>query len=315
MSGIKETAIRCVSWLTVAGTIAVIGMGCAAKVNRDVLMTVKRVGILSITIDKLGEQATDDEVMQSTVNYAARLYADALSKRPEWKLMPLTYRDNANLRDFPAAPVAQKQPTGTLNKLIARVEEAYSVENWVKKERMHYLAASDMPILPYKVYGNVRETVITKSGRREAGEDWSAEQAEMRSRIGQLATKLNLDGLIVIYLRTSTYSTGGVEVIRGERANGNVKMAATMALISRDGKVAIDMGMPVLDDLVAGNAGMPIYKAEGHRGGTITLGKRGNNFPIDLKDPQGRVQKDLYALSDAALRQFTKQMNKELSGK
>ena len=84
-------------------------------------------------------------------------------------------------------------------------------------------------------------------------EDLSGEQQEMRARAGRLATKLNLDGLIVIYLRTTRYSTGGVEVVRGERANGNVKMAATMTLISRDGKVAIDMGQPLIDDFAAGN--------------------------------------------------------------
>ena len=119
----------------------------------------------------------------------------------------------------------------------------------------------------------------------------------------------------MIYLRTTRYSTGGVEVVRGERANGNVKMAATMTLISRDGKVAIDMGQPLIDDFAAGNAGMPIYKAKGHRGGTVTLGKSRSNFPIDLKDPKGEVQKDLYALTDAARSQFMKKLDKELSGK
>jgi hypothetical protein len=73
--------------------------------------------------------------------------------------------------------------------------------------------------------------------------------------------------------------------------------------------------MPVIDDFAAGNAGIPIYKAEGHRGGTITLGKSRNNFPIDLKDPKGEVQKDLYALTDASRSQFMKKLDKELSGK
>jgi hypothetical protein len=319
--------LRYASGVALAAMIAVLGTGCAAKVNRDVLSSIKRVGILSITIDKLGTQATDDEVMQSTLNYAARLYADGLSKRPEWKLVPLTYRDNASFRDFLAEPVAKKQPTGNkeatgfaavLGKLSDEAEAAFSTENLVKKESTHYLGASDMPIVPYKVIENAPATsssTHTKKGSREVEEDWSGVQKEMRARVGQLATKLNLDGLIVIYLRTTTYSTGGVEVIRDGRANGNVKMAATMALISRDGKVAIDFGMPVIDDFAAGNASMPIYKAEGQRGGKITLGKSSNNFPLDLKDPKGNVQKDLYALTDAALSQFMKKLDKELSGK
>jgi hypothetical protein len=205
-----------------------------------------------------------------------------------------------------------------MGKLSDEVQAAYSLEKLVKKESVHYLGASDMPIVPYKLIENAPAPSSSTSSRRvsrEAAEDLSGEQQEMRARAGRLATKLNLDGLIVIYLRTTRYSTGGVEVVRGERANGNVKMAATMTLISRDGKVAIDMGQPLIDDFAAGNAGIPIYKAEGHRGGTVTLGKSRNNFPIDLKDPKGEVQKDLYALTDAARSQFMKKLDKELSGK
>src|SRR5574341_2551357 len=146
MSGIKGTAIRCASWVVLAAMIAAIGTGCAAKVNRDVLMNTKKVGILSITISKLGTQATDDEVMQNTVNYTARLYADALSKRPEWKLVPITYKEAAFL-DFLKPPVLPKRPEPKsfmekIQQINENLEASFNTENLVKKDSAQYLGAS-----------------------------------------------------------------------------------------------------------------------------------------------------------------------------
>lgn len=324
MRGIKGTAAKCASLVVLAAMIAVLGTGCAAKVNRDVLMNVKKVGILSITVDKLGTQATDDEVMQSTVNYAARVYADALSKRPEWKLVPLTYKEAA-FRDFLNPAAAQKKSDGkeatgfmaSIKKINDDLQAAMSVENLAKKQSVYYLGASDMPIIPYKMIGKTRATT-TQKGNVQVKEDWSQVQKEMAVKVGRLATKLNLDGLIVIYLKTGIYSSAGIDLIGGERALETVRMDPTLVLVSRDGRTAIDMGEPVIDAMTTKNAGMPIYKVEGHRGGTLRIGGSKSpkpteaKFPIDLKDPGGKCQRDLYALTDLALRNFSKKLDTEL---
>jgi hypothetical protein len=68
--GIKK--LKFSSWVSALAVIAALFVtGCAGMVNHDVLMNVKKVGILSITIDKIGTQSTDDEVMQSTIDYAS----------------------------------------------------------------------------------------------------------------------------------------------------------------------------------------------------------------------------------------------------
>jgi hypothetical protein len=71
------------SWVAAFAVIAVFSvMGCAAgMVDRNVLTSVKKVGILSISINKMGTQPTDDEVMLSIINYAAPRYTDVLAKR------------------------------------------------------------------------------------------------------------------------------------------------------------------------------------------------------------------------------------------
>lgn len=322
MSGAKGTSRRFALWVALAAMIVVIGAGCAAKVNRDVLSSIKKVGILSVTIDKLGTQASDDEVMQSTVDYAAKQFSDALAKRPEWKLVPLSYREPV-IRDFLKKPAPQKQEGGdkeakgfaaALKKLSAAVQEATSLESFAEREKKNFLGAAGMPIVSYRLVVKTGPTT-TRKGKAQVKEDWSSLRKEMYPRVGELASTLNLDGLIVIYLRTAIHSTVGVEVIHGERANDTVRMAPTMALVSRDGKVAIDMGEPHIDAVTMGNAGMPIYKVAGHRGGTIILGKNKSNFVIDLKDPKGKVQKDMYALTNLALSHFMKQLDKQLAPK
>src|SRR5574341_1481394 len=298
MSGIKGTAIRCASWVVLAAMIAAIGTGCAAKVNRDVLMNTKKVGILSITISKLGTQATDDEVMQNTVNYTARLYADALSKRPEPKsFMEKIQQINENL------------------------EASFNTENLVKTDSARYLGASGMPIIPYSYL----EKLIGKKQPEQPikPKDMNGIKLDLARKIGELAGKLNLDGLLVIYLRTGIYSSAGsdINVMWGERALDTVRMEPTLVLVSRDGRAAIDLGYPVIGHGSTKNAGMPIYKVEGHRGASLRIGGSKSHkpdepkFPIDLKDPGGKVQRDLYALADLALKDFSKKLDKELENK
>ncbi len=86
-----------------------------------------------------------------------------------------------------------------------------------------------------------------------------------------------------------------------------------MILVTRDGKVAIDTGEPSINPLSPGNPGVPLYRLEYAK--TIQFGSKGPNRIIDLKDPKGKVQKDLFALSDTAFSKFTKKLNEQLSQK
>ncbi len=324
MNGTEERkTLKFASWVSAVTLLALLGMGCAAKVNHEVLMNTKKVGILSITIDKLGTQATDDEVMQNTVNYAAPLYVDALSKRPEWKLVPLTYREAA-FQDFLTPPVLPNRPEPkTFMEKIQRINEdleaSFNTENLVKKDSAKYLGAANMPIIPYSFL----ESLIGKKQPEHPTkpQDMNGIKLDMARKIGQLATKLNLDGLLVIYLRTGIYSSVGIDVAVGNRAMDTVRMEPTLVLVSRNGKTAIDMGPPVIGHGSTKNAGMPIYKLSGFKGiGMATGGKKTSTpdaakYPIDLKDPNGKVQKDMYALTDLALRDFMKTLDKTLEKK
>lgn len=225
MNGTKGIAMRGrISWLVAVATVAVLaGTGCAAKVNRDVLMNMKKVGILSVTIDKIGTQSTDDEVMQSTVNYAARMYTDALANNPEWKLVPLNYKNNAQIRDFlKPQPAPKQQKSGSedtgfvaaLNKINAQLETAYSVENVGQEQMTHYLAARDMPVIPCNMIWQQSRVDTSKQKKGMKQSDLSEYRKGMLPKIGELAGKLNLDGLIVVFLQTRI--TGGDSFIGGD---------------------------------------------------------------------------------------------------
>lgn len=308
----------------VAATTAVVALAACAppKVNRDVLLNVKKVGILSVTIDKIGTQSTDDEVMQATVNYAAGLYADALSKRPEWRLVPLSvYRDNPHFRDF-LRPLAKpqkqaeepkKEESGflsALSKLAKQFATPEPIEATVKRYSTPYLAASDMPIIPYVLIESGGSTSSTTGGQQNV-----SPRDELFAKTGALAGKLDLDGLIIVYLNTGIRHTVGVGVTLGERGNDTIRMEPTMILVARNGKAAINMGAPSIDALSPSNASVPLYRASGHRGGTFSFGTQRPDQIIDLKDPKGEVQKDFYELTDDALKYFMKKLDKELATK
>ncbi len=107
----------------------------------------------------------------------------------------------------------------------------------------------------------------------------------MLPKIGELATKLNLDGLIVIFLQTGI-RRAGENITWGGRGLDTIKMEPALILVTRDGKVAIDTGARTIDDLSPSNAGVPLYKVDS-KGGSFGFTKERNGI-IDLKEPTER---------------------------
>lgn len=326
----KKRASRAAAVLAAMAALVLTACG-PAKVNWDELTKVKKVGILTVTVNKMGEQPSDDEVMQATVDYAAGLYADALARRTEWKLVPFSsYRDNPDFRNLlsPGAGGSAKSAApegegaglaGAFSKLAMRLAEKASggsLEESVSKESKRYLAASGMPIIPYANIGPVIVEKTTKGSMTMEKTVQGNYREELFAKIGTLAGKLNLDGFIFLYLRTNMHSTVGLTVISGDRGNNTIRMVPTMILVTKDGKAAIDTGTPVMDDLATSNMAVPVYKKQYDAGGQLKE-RDGRRFSlvIDLKDPKGKVQKDLFELTDDALKDFMKSLNKELTKK
>ncbi len=298
-------------WVATLAVIAVLSVtGCAGggkMVNHDVLMNVKKVGILSIAINKMGTQPTDDEVMQSTINYASRQYTDVLANRPEWKMVPLNYGD-ANIQDFlKRSPARKKQKSGN------EATGGAAIENVAPDQMRHYLAAQNMPLIPCNMLWPPYVDDSTVSMKGEGVPDLPEYRKELLPKIGELAAKLNLDGLIIVFLQAGIRPTVKVDVNVADRGNDTLRMEPAMILVSRNGTVAIDTGAPAINPISPGKSSVPLYRLEYAK--TIKFGSKGPNRIIDLKDPKGTVQKDLFALSDVAFTQFTRRLDKQLAKK
>lgn len=87
-----------------------------------------------------------------------------------------------------------------------------------------------------------------------------------------------------------------------------------MILVSRDGKVAIDIERPI-DGISPSNANVPVYRVDSKF--DVGMAFSGSKRPgvLELKDPKGKVQKDFYALTDVAFRDFSKNLAKVLEKK
>src|SRR5215831_19263282 len=62
--------------------------GCAGKVNFESLASIKRVGLLTVTMDKVGLQESDADVMRQVATHAAGEYARVLAQSQSWTLVP-----------------------------------------------------------------------------------------------------------------------------------------------------------------------------------------------------------------------------------
>src|SRR5687767_9139023 len=103
--------------------VLVFAGGCAGKFKRELVAKTKSVGILSLTVDRIGEDAGSAEVMQSVAASAIGEYEQRLAQAWSWRVVPSEQlRSNAKYASF--ADLARSE--------IVRAE----LNEWVEQGKM-----------------------------------------------------------------------------------------------------------------------------------------------------------------------------------
>lgn len=62
--------------------------GCGpSTVNRAAIGSMKKVALVNVTLDKVGQGAENDLIQQQAVDYAARRYVEQFGALPQWQLV------------------------------------------------------------------------------------------------------------------------------------------------------------------------------------------------------------------------------------
>lgn len=304
--------------------------GCAhTKINQEELAQVKRVGLLSVTLDKLDAEPSNVQVLQQLVEQAANQYAVALGKSTHWELVaPTAYQANPALSDFnqvatskifhavleemaqsgelPPADAAnamrymKARLTGNKAELAQIAEDsigpaAQQLAAILDQKRASYVAARGLAFVPYIVLrpdNGQSNTVAIRAGnnQRQSPEE-RLRDVELRA-IGKLTQALGLDAMAVVYSRTAIQATVGANVYVNGRGLDTVRMGPTVLLVNRDGKVVVDLGFSSLDQLPYSRMSVPVYRIVNPG---APLAQR--QHALDLNDPERKVPSALADLS------------------
>ena len=268
------------------------------KVDTQQVATIKKIGILSVSIDRIGTAPSDLTVLQRAVDAAPADYEAALKvANPGWEVVPLgTYKDNVAFSHFlaPDSPVlAEQGQKDTRMQFTAKLLNAEGgptgmVERWIQPQSAGLVGATGLPLIPYVAARPQGTTATTQSGKMTTTTNDQGMHDYFLKSVGALADKLGVDALAIVYLHTEIKATVGINTIVNGRGIDSIRMKPTLVVVDKAGKAAIDLGEPVIDDLTQRAAGAPVYRVTGPTNAPTMV--------IDLADPQGKVLPDFQEL-------------------
>src|SRR5438270_11439536 len=213
---------------------------CMHKVDTQQVATIKRIGILSVSIDKIGSSPSDFAVIQRAVDSAPADYEAALkTANAGWEVVPLaSYKDNPAYKDFLAAdsPVLTEQgQKDTRMQFTAKLLKADGgptgmVIRWVQTQSGGVLGATGMPLVPYVAARPQGTTMQTQQGKMTTTSNDQGMHDYFLKSVGALADKLGLDALAVVYLHTEIKATVGINTIVNGRGIDSIRMKPTMVV-------------------------------------------------------------------------------------
>lgn len=304
--------------------------GGGGYVKKDLVMKTKRIGILSVVMDRVGEDTPANlDVRAKVLVQALATYEKDLASVANWEVVPArTYSKKPLLKamvNIPENPETQKFLMGLadtdqlpldsdaifaqavlsslsmnaakLTEVKQRAVDASAQEIQTKVilgEGKNYQGVSGLPVITHSM----------ASGQGGGKTHWAAARSIIRKNVATLCRELNLDAMVVVHIRSAIQTTGGMHVTIDGRTKGVIKVNPTLVFIASNGETMISMNYPGMDDLAPMDIGPPVY-----------VGKPGtDNFKIDLKDPAGNVQKAYNDLIEKTSQKLMGKVEKTIKG-
>lgn len=319
---------------------------CAhSSVNVEKLAQVKRIGVLTVVIDRVAPTPGDEAVLRAAADRGVAAFEAGLARSGRFEVVPsATLRadpeflamSDVNRSTFVRAEVKKLVDAGKLvsaedqlapllalfkKKDAAPTQEPPKEDRTVKFTRgvqesvdcagKPYVAATGMPVFPYAAFD-------PRKPSSSAGSPYPDHVREvLRASTGALAERLGLDALAVVYLRSAVLATVGINVISSNTGRGNdtLRMEPGLLLIGRDGTPLVEVEARNIDAITTSRAAVPVYRVEyGPKGDHVLNGQR-FSLVLDLADPRGQVRTDYVALVDEAAGDFVGDLEKKLATK
>jgi hypothetical protein len=292
-------------------------------VKKEALNEMKKVGLLTVVVEKCGPNiANNTGVIQNVANYSVDQIETKLGQIGSFQIVPsAAYIKNAdyknagilaknagvqaylkhkadtdrnfvlsanisNAKDSLSALGAMFSTTVTDEQKQKAIRNATNMgQKMLDKSKEKLTTPKGMPFIPYGIFNDRNPNKVSiKAG--DAKEDENRFKDMMLQGVGDLCTKLNLDGMIVVHASTEVPPIGSIRVVSGRnRVLGKAKLNMTMLIINPKGEVVADLHWPNMDSLAPSKGYIPTHVITSRKGKHIT------GTAMDLKDPKGAVLK------------------------
>ena len=260
--------------------------GCGGKhLDRQGLDASGSIAVVSVVLPRVADISREPNraVLQASVDRARERMHAGLAGVHSWKVLdPVKQQQGKTIKAFVRATDEDLAALFPAPEARTRVGGLLQQERpqWAEK----FIGAEGLPVIPRGAFaGN--------------DDDSPAEpelQQVMLQQAGKLCAALKVDAVAFVHLRAAiTHPRETAFIVTDGRTDGLLRMAATIVIVDKAGRVIVDQGWPKLDDNARARDLLPLYRGAGK-----DYVKDEN---IDLGDSRKKVMQAFSALTDEAV--------------
>lgn len=258
-------------------------VGCGGKhLDRQGLEAAGRVGVVSVVMPRVADISKEPNraVLQATVNRALERVRTGLAGLHSWTVLdPLKEKKGKTVQAF--GKVADADLAALFPAPEERSRVAAAAAQALSQWKYAFLGAEGLPVVPRRAF------LTDDSGPQTEG----AVQQVMLQEAGRLCEALKVDAVAFVDLRAAiSHPRESSFIVSDTRTDGMLRMAATMVIVDKTGRIIVDRGWPRLDETSKFKDLLPLYKGAGKE-----FVKEEN---IDLGDTRKKVSQAFSSLTD-----------------
>jgi len=305
--------------------------GCVStKPDTAALKAMKKVALVTITLERVGKGPENDPVLKSAAGFANTVYRQELATIPQWQIVDASgiAELDRHFSDIGSSAIAksvlteladQNQLNVNLdNAKIAKLTLAAFSGNQQAMTQMKNEIIADTLALLQKDLDGMRSQFYWPKGTAGIPAGWMAPYGADQGRMAALNKIIariledyrvshGLDGVLLVHQISEVGTPGDIRVIvQSNRVLSSIKVNPTVTVRGAGGKVVLAEGSSRRDDLAPMKLAMPIYAGQVGNGPIKDL-------KLSLADPAGKGQEGYYALISETAKDVMDDVRKVLS--
>ena len=260
----------------------VIGCGGGKRLDLQAMGASARIAVVSVVMNRVADMSHEANraVMQTAVNRASEEVTTRLAGVHSWSILdPVKEKKGKTVQAF--GKVSDADLTPLFPAPEERVRAAAAVQQDLSKWKTAFIGAEGLPAIPRRAFVADDEGPQPEASVRQV----------MLQEAGKLCAALQVDAVAFVHLRASiTHPRESAFIVSDGRTDGMLRMAATLVIVDKTGRIIADRGWPRLDDSARTKDLLPLYKGAGR-----DFVKEEN---IDLGDSRKKISQAFTALTD-----------------